>query len=159
MRKSEIYIYRMIRFYKKRHLKIANLISIFLRLIFSLDIKPTIEIGKNVEFVHNGLGVVIHAKAKIMDNCKIYQNVTLGGNGKLIDGVLTNTGGPTLLDNVTVFSGACVLGPITIGENSIIGANAVVLDNIPPNSLAVGIPAIIKPLKSNYNYKTSELNK
>lgn len=109
-----------------------------LRIIFSCDIPTTVDFGKNLKLPHNGLGVVIHDKAKIGNDCSIYQNVTLGGNGKLYNGIKTNTGGPVIEDRVKISCGACILGPITIGHDSIVGANAVVTKNVPPNSLVVG---------------------
>lgn len=131
---------------------IPNLYCTLVRIIFACDYKYTADIHQTVEFVHNGLGCVIHPHTQIDEKCRIYQNVTLGGNGKVIDGKVYNQGGPKLEKNVTVFAGACVLGPITIGHDSIIGANAVVLEDVPPNSLAVGVPAKIKPKNTEYNF-------
>lgn len=153
MRQAEKLIFKSIRAYKKGIPILPKLYCILLRVIFACDFKYTASIHSSVQFVHNGLGCVIHPNSKIGEDCKIYQNVTLGGNGKIIDGKAYNQGGPTLEKNVTVFTGACVLGPITIGHDSIIGANAVVLQDVPPNSIAVGIPAVIKPKKSVYNFQ------
>lgn len=150
-RLCEKYIYKMIKNYSKGKTKTAKLYSKILRLVCSIDILPETKIGNNVEFVHNGLGCVIHPKTVIGDGCKIYQNVTLGGNGKIIDGKI-NKGAPKLEKNVAVFSGACVLGPITIGHDSIIGANAVITKNVPPHSLVYGNPATIKQLDFKYNF-------
>lgn len=147
MRKAEKLIYSSIRTYKMGLPILPKLYCGILRTFFSCDFFYTAEVARGVEFVHNGLGCVIHPKAKISEGCKIYQNVTLGGNGKIVDGREVNTGGPTLEKNVTVFAGACVLGPITIGHDSIIGANAVVLTDVPPNCIAVGVPAVIKSKK------------
>ncbi|MBO5632537.1 MAG: serine acetyltransferase [Aeriscardovia sp.] len=122
-----------------------------MRTIFSFDFRPEVILGEKVQFIHNGLGTVFHPKTKIGNNCKIYQNVTLGGNGKIIDGATTK-GAPTLEENVAVFCGACVLGPITIGHDSIIGANAVITKDVPPNSLVFGNPAIVKELKFKYDF-------
>lgn len=152
MRKAEKILRKSIDAYKKGNLYIAKFYCNLLRIVFSCDILYTSDIDKSVQLVHNGLGCVFHPEVSISENCKIYQNVTLGGNGKLINGKVVNKGGPKLEKNVTIFSGACVLGPITIGEGSIVGANAVVIKDVPPNSIAVGIPAIIKPKKSEYNY-------
>lgn len=85
-------------------------------------------------------GTVIHERCKIGDNCEIYQNVTVGGNGKK-DSPWSRV--PIIGDNVKIYAGACLLGPITIGNNVVIGANAVVLCNVPDNSIAVGVPARI----------------
>ena len=87
-------------------------------------------------FIDHGSGVVIGETAVVGDNCTLYQGVTLGGTGKH-----TGKRHPTLGNNVMVGSGAKVLGPFTIGDNSKIAANAVVLEAIPENSTAVGIPA------------------
>lgn len=151
-RKCEKNIYKMINHYKKKRFKIAKTYSVFLRVVYGIDILPETQIGENVEFVHNGLGCVLHPKTKIGSNCKIYQNVTLGGNGKIIN-AKTNKGAPTLEENVAVFAGACVLGPITIGHDSIIGANAVITKDVPPKSLVYGNPATITELKFDYDFK------
>ena len=87
-----------------------------------------------------GVGCVIHERCTIGDNVEIYQNVTIGGNGKENQ---PSPGIPTIKNNVKIYAGACVLGPIVIGDNSIVGANAVVLCDVPDNSIAVGVPAKI----------------
>ena len=86
--------------------------------------------------IDHGMGVVIGETAEIGDNCTLYQGVTLGGTGKDV-----GKRHPTLGNNVMVGSGAKVLGPLTVGDNSKIAANAVVLKSVPENSTAVGIPA------------------
>lgn len=152
MRQSEKLVQMAISAYRKDRKRIATMYCYMLRVIFAFDVMYTADIDHSVQFIHNGLGCVLHPSVKIGPKCKIYQNVTLGGNGKVIKGVVTNQGGPILEDGVTIFSGACVLGPVKIGTGAIVGANAVVLEDVPPNSLAVGVPAIIKPLKSEYNF-------
>ncbi|MDN7226431.1 serine acetyltransferase [Planococcus sp. N064] len=152
MRKAEILINKSISTYQKGIPLLPKLYTLALRTIFACDVMYTTKIHPSVEFIHNGLGCVVHPKAEISAGCKIYQNVTLGGNGKIVDGKKVNQGGPVLCENVTVFSGACILGPVRIGANSIIGANAVVLKDVPPNSIAVGVPAIIKAKNSEYNF-------
>jgi serine O-acetyltransferase len=102
-----------------------------------IEIHPGAKIGKKL-FIDHGSGVVIGETAEIGDNCTIYQGVTLGGTGKD-----TGKRHPTLGNNVMVGSGAKVLGPFKVGDNSKIASNAVVLKEIPPNSTAVGIPARI----------------
>ena len=87
-------------------------------------------------FIDHGMGVVIGETAEIGDNCTIYQGVTLGGTGKDV-----GKRHPTLGNNVMVGAGAKVLGPVLVGSNSKIAANAVVLHPVPENSTAVGIPA------------------
>lgn len=115
------------------------------RILFSCDIPLKSEIHSTVIFAHNGLGVVIHEKAKIGKNTKILQNVAIGGNlGKerLIDGVKTTA--PVIGENVLIGAGAKVLGPVKVGNNAKIGAGAVVMIDVPDNAIAVGIPAKIK---------------
>ncbi len=100
-----------------------------------IEIHPGATIGKGL-FIDHGMGVVIGETTVIGENCTIYQNVTLGGTGKE-----TGKRHPTLGNNVLVGSGAKVLGPFKVGDNSRIAAGAVVLSEIPPNSTAVGVPA------------------
>ena len=89
-------------------------------------------------FIDHGMGVVIGETAEVGDNCVIYQGVTLGGTGKD-----RGKRHPTLGNNVMVGAGAKILGPFRVGDNAKIAANAVVLEEIPPDSTAVGVPAKI----------------
>lgn len=113
-------------------------------IIYSTRISSSCKVGKNTEFMHSGMGTTIHAKAVIGDNCKIFQNVTIGS--KWSNGKCENEA-PVIGDNVVIGAGAAILGNITIGNNVIIGANAVVITNVPDNSIAVGVPAVIKERK------------
>ena len=113
----------------------ARTISQLSRFFTGIEIHPGATIGKGLVIDH-GMGVVIGETAEIGDNCTIYQGVTLGGTGKDV-----GKRHPTLGNNVLVGAGAKVLGPFKIGDNSKIAANAVVLDEIPDNCTAVGIPA------------------
>ena len=113
----------------------ARLISQFARLITGVEIHPGAKIGTGV-FIDHGSGIVIGETAEVGDGCTLYQGVTLGGTGKD-----KGKRHPTLEKNVTVGSGAKILGPFTVGENSKIAAGAVLLDAVPPNSTAVGVPA------------------
>ena len=88
--------------------------------------------------IDHGMGIVIGETAEIGDDCLLYQGVTLGGTGKD-----KGKRHPTIGNNVMIGSGAKVLGPFTVGDNSRIAANAVVLTEIPPNCTAVGVPARI----------------
>ncbi|MBQ7500835.1 MAG: serine O-acetyltransferase [Clostridia bacterium] len=115
----------------------ARLISQWAKLVTGIEIHPGAVIGKGV-FIDHGTGVVIGETAVIGDNCTLYQGCTLGGTGKH-----TGKRHPTLGNNVMVGAGAKVLGPFKVGDNSKIAANAVVLNEVPPNSTAVGIPARI----------------
>ena len=113
----------------------ARAVSQLSRFFTGIEIHPGAKIGKGLVIDH-GMGVVIGETAEIGDNCTIYQGVTLGGTGKDI-----GKRHPTLGNNVLVGAGAKVLGPFKIGDNSKIAANAVVLEEIPENCTAVGIPA------------------
>ena len=123
------------RLYKKEHYLSARAISQTARFITGIEIHPGATIGKGFVIDH-GMGVVIGETAEIGDNCTIYQGVTLGGTGKDV-----GKRHPTLGNNVLVGAGAKVLGPFKIGDNTKIAANAVVLDEIPENCTAVGMPA------------------
>ena len=121
---------------------IARIISQFSRFMTGIEIHPKAKIGKNL-FIDHGMGVVIGETSDIGDNVTIYHMATLGGISPSIN---TNDQRelkrhPTLQDNVVVGSGAQVLGPITIGKNAKIGANAVVTKDVPENGVMVGIPA------------------
>jgi len=103
---------------------------------YNLVISPYCSIGNNVKFPHP-IGIVIGRDAVIGDNCTIFQNVTIGQKKEKF---------PHIGNNVTIYSGAQIIGDIYIGNNVTIGANAVVLNSIPDYSIAVGIPAkVIKP--------------
>ncbi len=122
------------RFYKMHLFFIARLISQISRWFTGIEIHPGATIGHGV-FIDHGMGVVIGETCEIGDNVLIYQNVTLGGTGKDV-----GKRHPTIESNVMVGSGAKVLGPITIGHDSKVGAGSVVLHDIPPYSTVVGIP-------------------
>ena len=123
--------------YKHKLFTLARIISQTSRFFTGIEIHPGATIGKGL-FIDHGMGVVIGETAEIGDNCLIYQGVTLGGTGKD-----KGKRHPTLGNNVMVGSGAKVLGPFKVGDNVKIAANAVVLEEIPPNSTAVGVPARI----------------
>ncbi len=121
---------------------IARMISQFSRFMTGIEIHPKAKIGKNL-FIDHGMGVVIGETSDIGDNVTIYHMATLGGISPSInsDDQREIKRHPTLQDNVVVGSGAQVLGPITIGKNAKIGANAVVTKDVPENGVMVGIPA------------------
>jgi len=121
-------------FYKKRFFFIARTISQISRFFTGIEIHPGAKIGRRF-FIDHGMGVVIGETCEIGDDVTIYQGVTLGGTGKE-----KGKRHPTVKNNVLIASGAKVLGSITIGENSKIGAGSVVLNDVPPNSTVVGIP-------------------
>ena len=121
---------------------IARMISQFSRFLTGIEIHPKAKIGDNL-FIDHGMCVVIGETSEIGNNVTIYHMVTLGGIAPSIkSNEQRNTKRhPTLMDNVVVGSGAQILGPVTIGKNSLIGANAVVTKNVPEKSIMVGIPA------------------
>ena len=121
---------------------IARIVSQFSRFMTGIEIHPKAKIGKNL-FIDHGMGVVIGETSDIADNVTIYHMVTLGGISPSINSndqreVKIH---PTLHDNVVVGSGAQILGPVIVGKNAKIGANAVVTKNVPENAVMVGIPA------------------
>src|SRR5438876_9552473 len=109
-------------------------LSMLARAITGIEIHPAARIGEGL-FIDHGAGVVIGETADIGDNVTLYQGVTLGGTG-----FATGKRHPTVQDNVTIGSGAKLLGPITIGHGAKIGANSVVITDVPPNSTVVGNP-------------------
>jgi len=121
---------------------IARIISQFSRFLTGIEIHPKAKIGKNL-FIDHGMGVVIGETSEIGDNVTIYHMVTLGGISPSIDSDNQRNvkRHPTLKDNVVVGSGAQVLGPVVVGKNAKIGANAVVTKDVPENAVMVGIPA------------------
>ena len=121
---------------------IARIISQFSRFLTGIEIHPKAKIGKNL-FIDHGMGVVIGETSEIKDNVTIYHMVTLGGISPSInsDDQRHVKRHPTLEDNVVVGSGAQVLGPVIVGKNAKIGANAVVTKDVPENAVMIGIPA------------------
>lgn len=121
-------------FYRNEIFFVARMISQFSRFMTGVEIHPGAVIGKGL-FIDHGMGVVIGETAEIGDNCTIYHNVTLGGTGKD-----TGKRHPTIGNNVLISTGAKILGPFKVGDNSRIGANAVVLNEVEPDTTVVGVP-------------------
>ena len=121
---------------------VARIISQFSRFLTGIEIHPNAKVGKNL-FIDHGMGVVIGETSEIGDNVTIYHMVTLGGISPSInsDDQRNTKRHPTLMDNVVVGSGAQILGPVVVGKNAKIGANAVVTKDVDENSVMVGIPA------------------
>lgn len=113
---------------------LPRLVSHFNRWMTGIEIHPGAKIGKGV-FIDHGMGVVIGETSEVGDNVTMYQGVTLGGTGKE-----TGKRHPTVGANVVIAAGAKVLGPIVIGDNSKVGAGAVVIRDVPPNCTVVGVP-------------------
>ena len=120
----------------------ARFISQLSRFFTGIEIHPGAKIGKNL-FIDHGMGVVIGETSEIGNNVTIYHMVTLGGISPSIDSNNQRQikRHPTLMDNVVVGSGAQILGPIIIGKNAKVGANAVVTKDVPDNAVMIGIPA------------------
>lgn len=136
-----IFFYRINHFlWTKCHMKlIARFLSQVARFFTGIEIHPGATIGKRL-FIDHGMGVVIGETTIIGDDCLLYQGVTLGGVGT---GEHTCKRHPTLHNNVMISAGAKIIGDITIGDNSIVGANSVVLKDVPPNCTVVGVPGMI----------------
>lgn len=119
---------------------VHRIFELLIFLIYNSKIPVSSKIGKGSFFSYGGIGVVLHARTKIGRNVQIGTNVTIGGRSGKFEV-------PEIGDNVYISTGAKVLGPILIGDNAIIGANAVVIHDVPRNAVVVGVPAkIIKYL-------------
>lgn len=135
-----LFFYRIHHQLWKWHFRIlARFISQFARFLTGIEIHPGATIGKRL-FIDHGMGVVIGETTVIGDDCILYQGVTLGGVGT---GNVIGKRHPTLYDRVMVSAGAKVIGNVEIGNDSIIGAQSVVLSNVPSQCTVVGIPAYI----------------
>ena len=137
--------------YNHKRYFIARFLSQRSKKITGIEIHPAAQIGKGL-FIDHGTGVVIGETTIIGDNCTIYQGVTLGGTGKD-----KGKRHPTIGNNVMIGSGAKVLGPFKVGDNSKIAANAVVLNEVPPNSTCVGVPGRIVAI-NNVRVVSSDLD-
>lgn len=118
---------------------LARVQSQFVRFLTGIEIHPAAVIGRRF-FIDHGMGVVIGETAGIGDDVMIYHGVTLGGRS-----LVHEKRHPTLGDGVVVGTGATILGPVVIGEHSIVGAQAVVVTDAPPWSVLTGIPAVVRP--------------
>lgn len=117
--------------------RLSRLVEHVIRLVYAARIPAEADINPSVHFSHNALAVVVTKKASIGPRCQIGMHVLLGSNWP-------QEGGPRLEQDVVVQCGAKIVGPVTIGRGSVIGANAVVLKDVPPHSLVVGVPGVIK---------------
>ena len=138
-----ILFHRLAHFFWKINLYwFGRVISYLARIITGIEIHPGAVIGRRF-FIDHGMGVVIGETSEIGDNVTIYHMVTLGGIAPSInsDSQREIKRHPTLMDNVVVGSGAQILGPVIIGKNAKVGANAVVTKNVPDNAVMIGIPA------------------
>lgn len=138
--------------YRHRLFFLARLISQISRFFTLIEIHPGAKIGKGL-FIDHGAGVVIGETAEIGDYCTIYHNVTLGGTGKE-----KGKRHPTVGNNVLIGTGAKILGPFKIGDNAMIGANAVVLNEVPPGATVVGVPGKVTRMMGNAVRHSFELD-
>ncbi|HCA5037196.1 TPA: serine acetyltransferase [Acinetobacter baumannii] len=130
-----MFLYRISHFLYKKKIPFLPLIFKYLIfLIFNSVVPYSTKIGKNTKFAYGGIGVVLHSRCIIGDNCIIGQGITIGRK-------LSPEGIPTIGNDVYIAAGSRILGGITIGNNVIIGANAVVVTDIPDNSIVAGAPA------------------
>ncbi len=130
--------------WRRRWRLAARTLSQFGRLVTGIEIHPAVEIGKGF-FIDHGMGVVVGETSVIGDEVTLYHGVTLGGIAPSVDSTsqVWQKRHPTLEEGVIVGSGAQVLGPITVGKCARVGANAVVVKDVPPGATVVGIPARI----------------
>jgi serine O-acetyltransferase len=117
----------------------ARLLSQAVRAVTGVEIHPGAQLGRRL-FIDHGMGVVIGETAVVGDDVLLFHGVTLGGRS-----MRQGKRHPTLGDNVTVGAGAKILGPVSIGDGAQVGANAVVITDVPANYIAVGIPSKIRP--------------
>lgn len=123
---------------------LPKIIYYFSYILFNSSIPPSTSIGENTKFAYGGIGIVIHGRAVIGANCIIGQGITIGGKSK-------KRKVPIIGNNVYLSAGCRILGPVTIGDNVIVGANAVVVKDVPSNTIVGGVPATI--IRSNINPK------
>ena len=130
------------RLWKMKMYLLARIFSQTSRFVTGIEIHPAAEIGKNL-FIDHGMGVVIGETSKIGDNVTLYHAVTLGGVSPSIDSDSQRMvkRHPTLKNNVVIGSGAQILGPVIVEDNAKVGANAVVVKDVPKDAIMVGIPA------------------
>ena len=110
------------------------------RILFTVVLPPSVKMGKGVILGYSGIGTVIHARAVIGDRVVIGPNITIGGK-------TPHWEVPVIEDDVDIGAGACILGPVRVGRGAVIGANAVVVHDVPPGAVVGGIPA--RPLRSS----------
>lgn len=122
--------------------RLVNLVLV--RLLFGCQIGLGAKIGKGVNLGYGGLGIVIHERAIIGENVSIGSSVTIGGTSKKKEV-------PVIGDNTMLATGAKIIGNVSIGKDCIVGANAVVLSDVPDNSVVVGVPARIVKRRININ--------
>ncbi len=104
------------------------------RILFSVVLPPSVKVGRGVVLGYAGIGTVIHARAVVGDRVIIGPNVTIGGKTPHLEV-------PVIEDDVDIGAGACILGPVRVGRGAVIGANAVVVKDVPAGAVVGGVPA------------------
>ncbi len=127
--------------YKKKIPLLPKCLELLIFLLYNSKISASTTIGRGSRFAYGGIGCVIHNRAVLGKNCMIGTNVTIGGRSDFHDV-------PVIGDDVYIATGAKVLGPIHIGNNAVIGANAVVIKNVDEKTTVAGIPAKVIPKKT-----------
>ena len=131
------HIYRMYKLanslYRRRVPLLPKIIYYFMRFAFTTSVPYTASIGRNCYFNNWGMGIVVHRRAVIGDNCRISHHVTIGGRSGHYDV-------PVIGNNVQIGVGATILGPIKVGDHALIGAHAVVIHDVPPYAVVAGVP-------------------
>ena len=141
-------------FYKAGFDLVARIISQTVRFFTGIEIHPGAKLGKNL-FIDHGMGVVIGETSEVGDNVTIYHAVTLGGSSPSIDSEKQRheKRHPTIGHDVVIGSGAQIIGPVKVGNNSRIAANAVVVKDVPENATMVGIPAKAVKLENKGSFR------
>jgi len=140
-----IKLYRIGHFFYKRKIPVLpSVIRYLIFLMYNSDVPSSVKIGKNTVFGHSGIGVVLHPRAVIGDNCIIGQGITVGGKSKEIEV-------PIIGNFVYISAGARVLGPITVGNHVIIAPNSVLTTDASSNTIVGGVPA--KVIKKDIKYE------
>ena len=115
------------------------------RIFFACDVAYQVDLPASTKMPHQGLGVVIHPNVFIGEDCTIYQNVTLGAKGKKESGHQA----PIIGNHVMIGAGAVIIGNVNVGDYAVIGANSVVLEDVPSRAVVAGIPAKVKYIKKD----------
>lgn len=140
--------YKIYRLAHLLHLKkipiLPNILKFFIFLIYNSSVPYQAKIGQGSHFGYGGIGVVIHKKAVIGKNCQIGSNVTVGGRSG-------HPQVPIIGDDVYLATGSKILGPIIIGNNVTVGANAVVINDVPNDAIVAGVPAKVIRIKNEKN--------
>ena len=141
---NAIFFYRISRWLYLHHVPfLPKLITLLIFLMYNSKVPYQAKIGRGTKLGYGGMGVVIHSKAVIGDYCIIGQQVTIGGGNSRYPGL------PEIGNHVMIYKGAIVYGGIRIGDNAIIGANAVVNKPVPDNAVVAGVPARILRIRDD----------